>query len=267
MPAQRHRVVVGAVTAAVAIVIAFVLAPVARADTATVPITTFAVSQDQCAGGVQPQSIQSLQSAVQGLLGPRSALPIPILSPDPGCTPPSSSLNGLIAAANAVSSSPNGAATVSSQALGNALLPQRAYADVELLGRIPLSAPATSVDVSIPYTTAGVSWSSAGTNDLAGAEMAVGPGFALPTRTDGSYGSMAPYDQTGTDFVFPFGTQEPPGAGTYDRIRFYCRSGAQLASGLEFRVIVISSVVAASGQTETATADFRVHDVIATIHS
>ena len=258
------------ITAAAAVLAAPMLgipAAAAGPSTTTVPITTFSVSQDQCAGGVQPQAVQQLQWEVQSLLGPRSSLPIPSISPDPGCTPPSPALNALVAASNTVTSSPSGSATVTSHALGNVLLPQRAYVDVELEATIPLSSPATSVDVSIPYTTAGVSWMPPGYSDQADAGVVIGPpATTYPKCADGSYGSMTPYDQTGSDSVFPFGTQAPAGAGTYDRIRFYCPSGGKLASGLGFRVVVSSLVLAANGQMETATADFRMHDVTATIN-
>ena len=144
-------------------------------------------------------------------------------------------------------------------------MPERAGALVTLTTSIPMRAPATSVDVSIPYTTAGVYWPATAPGDIAFAYVDVGlPSY--PSCSDGSTGDMAPVSGDNDGDVFPFGVRTPAGAGTYDRVHFYCRSGAELVSGLRLDVSVSTDVVSASGQVETASADFQMHDVIATIH-
>lgn len=114
--------------------------------------------------------------------------------PQPGRSPAPSALSLLISASNAISTSPSGSATVSSEGLGNALLAEQAEAVVNLSAPIPLSSPASSVDVTIPFTTSGVTWSSPAGSDQAVAEVSVVP---LATYldsikcADGSFGVMA----------------------------------------------------------------------------
>jgi hypothetical protein len=161
----------------------FLLCPRRPVASTAVPVTTLTVTSSQCAGGAQSQIAQNLQNELQGLLFPppnKASLPTPVISPNPGCDSSApSEMSSIISASNTVSSSRSGAATVSSEALGKALFTEEAYADVDLTAAIPLSAPASFVEVSIPYTTSGVTWSTPASSDQAEALVFIEPTTAL----------------------------------------------------------------------------------------
>jgi hypothetical protein len=239
--------------------------PQAAGAATVVPVTTFTVTSSQCAGGVQSQTVQELQDELDGLLAPtgRGGITLPTISLNPGCTAAPSELSSLINASNTVSSSPGGSAIVSSEALGDTLLTEEAYADVRLTASIPLGSPASSVRVSIPYTTSGVTWTQ--NVDEAGAGVAIAPTSAPIMGVDGAYGTMAPYDETGVIAVTSLSIPTPPGSGTYTGIEFYCPDGSDLVSGLGFVVTVSTYVYSASGQTYSASANFQMQGVTATV--
>jgi hypothetical protein len=188
---------------------------------------------------------------------------LPTISLNPGCSQAPSALSLLISASNTISTSPSGSATVSSEALGDALLAEQAEAVVNLSAPIPLSSPASSVEVTIPYTTSGVTWSSPAGSDQAAAAVSVVPVATYLDSincADGSFGVMS------GDFDTSFTSPTPPGSGTLD-LKFSCPDGSDLVSGVGFRVQLTTSVYSASGHTESASANFAMSGVTATIVS
>jgi len=266
MGSGPHRLARVSPAAAVIVVLMTIFAAPAAAETsATVPIATFAMFTDRCAGGQQSQAVENIVRNFDGLLGPRSSLPVPVVSLNPGCNnPPPAALSPIISASNTLSSSPSGSATVSAQALGNALLTEEADAGVYFAATVPLSAPATSVEVTIPYTTAGATFTDSPPDDRADTLVVLTP--TLPINcADGSYGSMEPYQQQGSIELLPLHTRVPPGSGTRSGLRFYCPDGSRVVSSVGFKLAVVVVTYSASGQTESASVDFRMHDVTATI--
>lgn len=251
----------------------FMPLPASAAGASTVvPITTFSVTTGPtCAGGTQSPIVQDLLNDMQPLLGEHGSLPVPIptLSLNPGCSSPApAALSPLVSASNTESSSAVGSATVSSEALGNQVLAEEADTAVTLTGTIPLSSPASSVDVSIPYTTTGVTQTPGGD---ASALVFIDPSsieLSEPSLmcADGSFGAMKPYFESGSLLVFPIGATTPPGSGVVTGVQFYCPDGSALVSGVGFTVTVADLVSSANGQTETASANFEMHDVTATIN-
>jgi hypothetical protein len=249
-------------------------APASAAGTSTVvPITTFTVkSLGVCAGGSQSQLVRD----VDAQLGYLNDLlpPLPTVSLNPGCNAPApSALSALINASSTESSSPSGSATLSSEALGNVLLTEQASAGVTFTASVPLSSPASSVDVTIPYTTTGVTMTPlSGGSSYASSLVLIDPNFAPNFSdglacADGSVGTMAPYNKSGSLVVFPIGQDVPAGSGTINGIRFYCPDGSDLVSGVSFVVEVLTDVYAADGQTESASVNFDMNGASATIHS
>ncbi len=236
------------------------------AGTSTVqPITTFTVTTGpSCAGGAQSPIVEPVQSLVYGLSYPGpGGLTLPTVSLNPGCDSPPTELSLLISASNTISTSPSGSATVSSEALGDDLLAEQASAIVNLSAPIPLTSPASSVEVAIPYTTSGVRWSTPAGSDDAGAAVSVVPeasNIDSINCADGSFGIMS------GDFDTSFTSPTPPGSGTLD-LKFSCPDGSDLVSGVGFRVQLTTSVYSASGHTESAAANFAMSGVTATIAS
>jgi hypothetical protein len=241
--------------------------PASAAGTSTdEPISTFAVTSEQCAGGTQSPVVEDVQNLIDALNYPGSGslLTLPTVSLNPGCTPAPSLLSSIINASNTVSSSPSGSASVSSEALGNPLLAEAAGAGVTFTASIPLSAPASSVDVSIPYTTTGVTMTPGGeavalvTVELSNPEVI--------TCSDGSLGTISPFNQSGDIDAFPILQDIPASSGTVSGIRFSCPDGSDLVSRLGFAVTVETAVHASSGHTESASANFDMEGVTATIN-
>jgi hypothetical protein len=238
----------------------------ASASSTVVPITNFTVTTGPtCAGGTQSPVVQDLQNEIQPLLGQPGTPPaqLPIVSLNPGCSAPApSELSSVISASNTVSSSPSGSATISSEALGNQILAEQASTAVSLTAAIPLSSPASSVDVSIPYTTSGVTQTPGGE---ASAVVLVAPAASPIMCADGSFGAMQPYEESGPLLVFPIGATTPAGSGTVNGIQFFCPDGSALVSGVRFTVVVADSVFSSGGQTESTSANLQMHGVTATI--
>jgi len=241
--------------------------PASAAGTSTVePISTFAVTSEQCAGGTQSPIVQDVQNLIDELNYPApGSLPaLPTVSLNPGCTPAPPLLSSIINASNTVSSSPSGSASVSSEALGNPLLAEAAGAGVTFTASIPLSAPASSVDVSIPYTTTGVTMTSGG--EAVALVTVEPPNPELITCSDGSHGTISPFNQSGDIDVFPILQDIAASSGTVSGVRFSCPDGSDLVSGLGFAVTVQTAVRAASGHTESASANFDMNGVTATVN-
>jgi hypothetical protein len=264
---------IGGAFGALALSLMLLPASASAAGSSTVePINTFTVtSLGACAGGTQSPIVLDLVSPL-GTLG--DVLPaLPTVSLNPGCEAAPSALSALINASNSVSSSPSGSATLSSEALGNAVLAEQASAGVTFTASVPLSSPASSVDVTIPYTTTGVNTtpiSSGGS--YAESLVLIGPNFQSNftdglTCADGSVGVLAPYNASGNIVVFPIGQDVPAGSGTVTGIRMYCPDGSDLVSGVSFLVSVLTDVYAEGGQTESATVNFDMHGATATINS
>lgn len=246
------------------LVLALLLLPstASAAGTSSVmPITSFTVTTQLCAGGIQSPIVADLQQLVTAPgpgLGPLGGLPIISLNPE--CTTAPSVLPLLYHASNTASGSSSGSATISSEALGNVVLGEEAYGDVDLDASIPLAAPATSVDLSVPYTTSGVTWSSFGNYDQAQALLIIQPTGPWACA-DGSFVSASPYE-----FLTSLGTPTPPGSGTL-HFHVSCPDGSDLVSVVHLDVAVATSVDAVTGRTESASANVSVHGVTATINS
>jgi hypothetical protein len=238
-----------------------------------VPITTCAVQNGpNCAGGTQSQLLDNVQSLIDGLNypAPGSLLTLPTVGLNPGCTTPApSELSSLISASNSIVSSPGGSATISTEARGNALLSEQAYAEVDLTATIPLSAPASSVDVTIPWTTTGVNSTPNSGASYAVALVSVEPplSHAPILCADGSRAIMTPFNRAGQIEVFPIGQDAPAESGTITAITFSCPDGSDLVSGLGITVSVVTGVYAAGGKTEAASVNFQMVGVTATVDS
>ena len=221
----------GAAIAAGGLALPLLLLPssASAADIPTVvPVTTFAATSSQCVGPTylpllyEGGSLGALAAEIAALEGqPPGSVSVPTIS---SCTPLPTALSPVVGSASVSSvASPDGSATVTAQATGNELVEQSAQMDTTLSAAIPLSAPASSVVVSIPYTTTGLSQT--GGND-AFALVAFGQAPGAITCVDGSYGlwSLPPGQY---DISAPVG----PGSGT-DSVRFFCPDGSELAPGV-----------------------------------
>ena len=171
----------------------FLLLPssASAADTPTVvPVTTFTATSTQCVGPTylpllyQGGYLAALAAEIAALeVQPPGSVSVPTIS---SCTPLPTALSPVVGSASVSSvASPHGSATVTAQATGNEFVEQSAQVVTTLNAAIPLSAPATSVVVSIPHTTAGLSQT--GGND-AFALVAFGQAPGAITCVDGSYG-------------------------------------------------------------------------------
>jgi hypothetical protein len=265
---------IGGAIGSLALAVMFLPAAAGGAGTSTTEtVTTFGVtSLGNCAGGTQSPIVADVaEELALGFYFP--SLDLPTVSLNPGCEAAPSALSSLISASNTGSSSPDGSATFSSEALGNQLLGESASAGVQFTVSIPLSAPASSVDVTIPYTTTGVTLTPLSNNgSYASAIVNVDPNFAANfsdgiSCADGSEGTMLPYRETGSLLVFPLGQNVPAGSGTVTGISFYCPDGSDIVSGVSFVVQVLTDVNAVNGTTESASVNFEMHGVTATINS
>jgi hypothetical protein len=259
---------VGAALGAVALPFTLLPSSASAAGTSTViPITTFGVTSSQCDGPMTSPLINGLIADLDAVEGPKPT--VPLLFPY-SCAAPSSLLALLASSSTTAAGSSSGSATVTAQADGNPLIGESASSDVVLTAAIPLSSPASSVEVTIPYTTSGVTGGPNNVNDTAGGLLIVGP---LPVASaimcaDGSQGTISPINESGDVVLFPIGTPVGPGSGTFDNIiRFYCPDGSDLVSGVGFAVTVADDVISQSGQAESATANFEMHGVTATADS
>jgi hypothetical protein len=202
---------------------------------------------------------------LDSLLGPMPVIPNLLGS---SCTAPSSPLSLIDSASSSTVGTPSGSATASAQALGNPLIAESANSDVHLSASISLSAPASSVEVTIPYTTSGVTGASPNAQDTAEGLVFVGPSASPIVCADGTQGTASPFNQSGAVVLFPIGTGASPGSGTFTNIiRFYCPDGSDLVSGLGFIVTVADQVLSQSGLNETASANLQMHGVTATAES
>jgi hypothetical protein len=280
-PAWTLRKCVMATLGAVALSLALLPLAASAASAAgtptVVPLTTFTVTSSQCDGPTTSPIIAGPLGDVGSSLGEHSTIPDPI-SFGSACTPPPSELSSVASASASAAGSPGGVANVSAQALGNAVIAASANSDVGLTAAIPLSSPASSIEVSIPYTTSGITWTTP--NDqgcgpfapgscAAGAVVFVDPIAAPITCVDGSQGTASPFNQSGSIDVSSFSAPTAPGSGVVTNIRFYCPDGSDLVPGpgLGFTVSVADSVYSDSGQPETASANIQLHGVTATIDS
>jgi hypothetical protein len=236
----------------------------AAGTSSVVPVTTFTVTSTQCdgpsylpvlyEGNVLVDVFEEI-AALEGLPPGEGESP-PTLS---SCSPLPDALSPLVGSASVSSvASPNGSATVSVQALGNEAVEESADVDTTLAGSITLSSPASSVDFSIPYTTSGVSQSSADSASIVAFSQSPG----LIKCVDGSDGIWSPPPGQ-YDLSAPTG----PGSGTWSLV-FSCPDGSDLAPGvLGPAVYLLAGAYSDSGQTESASANFQMSSVTATINS
>jgi hypothetical protein len=192
------------------------------------------------------------------------------------CAAPPSLLALIDTASSSAVGSPSGTATASASALGNVLIATQASSGVELSASIPLNSPASSIELTIPYTTTGVTNNASvgcgfGAPDTcgAGALVLVDPNGGTINCADGSRPSVAPFGETGSIVVFPIGESVPAGSGTVTGIKFFCPDGSDLlpSPGFGFTVSVLTSVYSNSSQSATASANITLQDVTATIDS
>jgi hypothetical protein len=243
-----------------------VLAPspaTAATPAAVVPLTSFTVTSSQCEG---PTYLPTTYSALEEVYGELDSLiGVP---PGQGASPPVfSSCSPLPAAGSAVYGSasvssvgtPTGSATVSVQALGNELVEQSANVDTTLTATMTLSSPATSVDIAVPYTTAGLSQT--GAQDDAFALVSFSQAAGLMGCTDGSYGTWSvPPGQY--DLASPSGS----GSGTAT-VTLFCPDGSQLAPGtVGLGVNLLANAYSDNSQSAGAGANISLSGVTATIN-
>jgi hypothetical protein len=235
----------------------------AAAPTSVVPVTSFTVTSTQCDGPTYLPTSYSALDEVYGELDSLIGVP-----PGQGASPPVfSSCSPLPAAGSAVYGSasvnsvgtPTGSSTVSVEALGNQLVEESADVDTTLTGSMTLSAPATSINFSIPYTTSGLSQT--GTDDDAFALVSFSAATGLLACTDGSYGTWSvPPGQY--DLESPTG----PGSGTAS-VTLFCPDGSQLAPGTAgVGVNLLADAYSENGQTVAAGANIALNGVTATIN-
>jgi hypothetical protein len=225
-----------------------------------VPVTSFTVTTQSCAGGTQTPIVNDLEGLLDGSDPGSGPLNLPPISLNPGCNPAPSALPSVFNASNTESGSASGSASISSEALGNAVLAEQAYGGVVLSAPVPLPAPASSVDLSVPYTTSGITWTALAKNDQVGANLVIE--FSGPIKcADGSDGTESP-----RVFTTPPTIPTPPGSGTLD-FQIFCPDGSQLVSAGSMFVTVDTSVYAVSGRTESASAGVELNGVSATINS
>ena len=255
---------VGAVLGGLAISLMLLPAPASAAGTsAVVPVTTFTVTSSQCDGptylpvAYEGNALADLFEELAALEGlpPGDGETPPTLS---SCSPLSDALSPLVGSASVSSvASPNGSATVSVQALGNEAVEESADVDTTLSGSITLNSPASSVDFSIPYTTSGVSQSSADSSAIVAFSQSPG----LIKCVDGSNGIWSPPPGQ-YDLSAPTG----PGSGTWSLV-FSCPDGSDLAPGvLGPAVYLLAGAYSDSGLGESASANFQMNGVTATIN-
>ena len=221
---RRGSIVGGSAGFALALLLLPTTASAAGTST-VVPVTSFTVTTQSCAGGTQTPIVNYLEGIVDGPGPGNGPLNLPTISLNPGCSSAPSVLPSAYNASNTASSSSSGSATFSSEALGNAVLAEEAYGGVDLNASIPLAAPASSVDVSVPYTTSGVTWSDPAKYDQAGATLIIKPTGPIMSA-DGSFGTASP-----NLFVTPGAAPTPPGSGTLD-FHFSCPDGSDLVSAV-----------------------------------
>ncbi len=237
----------------------------AAAGPTVVPITTFAVSSTQCDGptylptlyqnNLFPE-VEAEFSALEGQPPGSGGGSIPTVS---SCSPPPVALAPVAGRASVSSNaSPDGSATVTAQATGNAVAEESAQMNITLSAAIPLRTPASSVVVSIPYVTTGLSRT--GRND-AHALVSFGQAPGAIMCTDGSYGlwSLPPGQHA---LSAPLG----PASGT-GTVPFSCPDGSDLAPGVVgFGADVLTWAFSDNGQMAAASANIDTHDVTATIN-
>jgi hypothetical protein len=268
-----HTLRESAVVALGGLAISLILLPSSASASATgtgtgtstvVPVTTFTVTSLQCDGptylpviseGTVLADVFQEIAALEGLPPGEGETP-PTLS---SCSPLPEALSPLVGGASVSSvASPNGSASVAVQALGNEAVEESADVNTTLSGSITLSSPASSVDFSIPYTTSGVSQSSTGSAAIVAFSQSPG----LIKCVDGSNGIWSPPPGQ-YDLSAPTG----PGSGTWSLV-FSCPDGSDLAPGiLGPAVYLLAGASSDSGQTESASANFQMNGVTATIDS
>jgi hypothetical protein len=261
--------VVGAL-GGLAVSLMLVPASASAAGTSTVvPVTTFTVTSSQCDGPTylptlsQSDALANVFAELAALEGlpPGEGAPPPAFG---SCSPLPTALSPLVGSASVNSvGAPTGSATVSVQALGNQFVEESADVDTALSSSITLSAPASSVNFSIPYTTSGVSESSAdaAATNSASAAVAFSQTPGLIKCVDGSNGIWS-YPTGQYDLAPP----TEPGSGTWN-VLFSCPDGSDLAPGvLGPEVYLLAAAYSDSGQGASASANVELHGVTATIN-
>jgi hypothetical protein len=264
-----HTLRESAVVALGGLALSLILLPSSASATGTgtstvVPVTTFTVTSSQCDGptylpvlyeGTLLADVFQEIAALEGLPPGEGETP-PTLS---SCSPLPEALSPLVGSASVSSvASPNGSASVAVEALGNEAVEESADVNTTLSGSITLSSPASSVDFSIPYTTSGVSQSSTGSAAIVAFSQSPG----LIKCVDGSNGIWSPPPGQ-YDLSAPTG----PGSGTWSLV-FSCPDGSDLAPGvLGPAVYLLAGASSDNGQTESASANFQMYGVTATIDS
>jgi hypothetical protein len=228
-----------------------------------VPVTSFTATSTQCSGPTYLPAANPTLSEVYGELGALTGA-APGAGPYPptfsSCTPLPSVAAPVVGSASASSvTSPDGAATVAVQAVGNQLVEESANVYTTLSSSITLSSPAPSVTFSVPYTTSGLTQS--GTeNPFALVSFTAATG--LIGCVDGSDGLWSnPPGQY--DLVSPMS----PGAGTAS-VEVFCPDGSELAPGpVGLGVNLLANAYSDNGEPGAATANIALHGVTATINS
>ncbi len=233
-----------------------------------VPITTFTVTSSQCDGpnylptlfeGSLLAQVAAEIAALEGL--PPGSGSVPTVT---SCTPLPAALSPVLGSASVSSvASPNGSATIAVQALGNDFVEQSAQVDTTLAASITLNSPASSVEVSVPYTNSPYTTSgdSPSSGDSAFALVSFGQAPGLIMCVDGSYGIWSnPPGQY--DLEAPMGA----GSGTAG-VLFSCPDGSELAPGVvRLGIDLLASADSENGQTASASANIDVQGVTATIN-
>jgi hypothetical protein len=229
-----------------------------------VPLTSFTLTSSQCDGPtyapVLSPALDEVYAELDSLVGspPGQGASPPALS---SCTPLPAAGSAVYGSASVSSvGTPNGAATVSVQALGNEIVEQSADVDTTLTVSMTLSSPATSVDFTIPYTTSGLSQT--GTDDDAFALASFSSAIGLINCTDGSYGTWStPAGQY--DLASPSG----PASGTAS-VTVFCPDGSQLAPGVVgLGVNLLADAYSDNSSQTAAGANIQMNGVTATINS
>ncbi|HWE71116.1 MAG TPA: hypothetical protein VG205_12160 [Acidimicrobiales bacterium] len=230
-------------------------------------MTTFTVASSQCDGptylSVLNPGLDAVYGELSALLGlrPGAGLYPPSLS---SCSPLPTALSALVGTASSSSvASPNGSATVSVQSLGNQLVEESAEVNTKLTGSLTLSSPASSVNFTIPYTTA--PFTTSGTTpsgDTANAAVIFDGTTGLNTCVDGSTGIWStPPGQY--DLEAPMGA----GSGTAS-VRLFCPDGSDLGPGaVGLDVSLLANAYSGDSVEATASANIQMQGVTATINS
>jgi hypothetical protein len=156
--------------------------------------------------------------------------------------------------------SPNGSATVSAEALGNEFVEQGADVDTTLTGSVSLSAAASSVTFSVPFTTTGLSQS--GNPEDAFALISFEADTGPTNCVDGSYPiwSVPPGQY---DLEAPMA----PGSGT-ESVQLFCSDGSDLAPGaMNLSVTLLVNAYSNDSEAEAASANISLQGVTATVNS